>query len=245
MRLIVVPALSLALAACVARPVPVAVAPPPPAPAPKPVAALPPGATPGMRVPSALPDGSYPSPNRGLSPEAALWHLRAGLNVAALACRGANEAATVARYNALLKARGAALEQTRKAYEAQYRAAGGDWLDRWDDAMTRLYNHFSQTPARPGFCATADALLVEIETVPDAALPAFAAQRLPELDRPFTDFYRAYDAWRRQSAPVAPVVMAAAPARPSALAAPTSAPTSPPISPGPRLRVDPVVLRMP
>ena len=37
------------------------------------------------------------------------------------------------------------------------------------------------------------------------ALPTFAAQNLPVLERPFTDFYRAVDAWRgRTVRPVQP-----------------------------------------
>lgn len=201
----------LLVGGCVSRPEPVAVVAPPPLPAPVAAIPLPPGATPGMRIPVALADGVYPTPNRDLSPAAALWHLRAGLNVAALACRGPGEAATVARYNALLGERKGMLDAAQKAYAAEYRArAGADWQSQWDNAMTRLYNFYSQTPARPGLCATAETMLGELETLPDAQLAAVAVKRVADLDRPFTDFYRAYDAWRSQRAPVAVQFAAAA-----------------------------------
>lgn len=175
-------------------------------PAPAPMVALAPpmpaGAAPGMIIPAVLPDGSYPTPNRALSSAAAVWHLRAALNVAALACRGAGEAATVAGYNALLAGHKASLADAEKRLSAEYRATGTDWQDRYDDAMTRLYNFFSQTPARAAFCQTADTVLAEAAIVPTAELSQFAAARLPVLDATFTDFYRAYDAWRAGATPV-------------------------------------------
>lgn len=184
------------LTGCAAKPVVVAVAPPPIA-APAPVAApLPKGAFPGMVIPAALPDGSYPTPNRALTPAATVWHLRAALNVAALACRGPQEGAIIAGYNAMLAARKPELARVEARYAAEFRSAGADWQDRYDDAMTRLYNFFSQSPARDEFCAAAAAILADGAGVPAEGLDAFAAARLPMLDRPFTDFYRAYDAWR-------------------------------------------------
>jgi hypothetical protein len=60
--------------------------------------APPQGAVAGMAIPARLPDGSYATPNAGLGAEAALWHVRTGLNVAALGCRGPNEATIVAQY---------------------------------------------------------------------------------------------------------------------------------------------------
>ncbi|MGJ3628705.1 hypothetical protein AB5I41_20590 [Sphingomonas sp. MMS24-JH45] len=46
--------------------------------------------------------GRYQTPNRDLSEGESVWHLRVALNVAALGCRGADEATTIAAYNALL-----------------------------------------------------------------------------------------------------------------------------------------------
>lgn len=225
----------LLLPSCAEKPAPVAVAVPPPEPVAPPPAPppLPAGASPGMLVPAMRADGSYPTPNEGLSPAGALWHLRSGLNVAALACRGPDEALTVARYNALLAAHAGPLGAAERRYAAEWRAAAGDWRDRYDDAMTRLYNYWSQAPARPAFCAEAKAILAELAAVPPAALEGYAAQRLPALDRAFTDFYRAYDAWRGRSAP--PVRMAAV-VRPAAVQTERRVPW---------LEVDPAIFRMP
>lgn len=145
---------------------------PPPPPAPVVAVELPPAPPPLSPL------------NAGLSAAGATWHLRAGLNVAALACRGAEGEAIVARYNALLLARRAELTAAEAALSTEYRAGGGDWRDRYDDAMTRLYNFFSAAPARERFCAAASAVLADAET--PSALPDFAARRLPDLDAPFT-----------------------------------------------------------
>ena len=155
------------LAGCAGRPAVVAVAPPPP-PAPVIVEAPPPAPTPI---------------NAGLSDAATLWHLRAGLNVAALACRGPEEVTTVSRYNALLARNAAALKAAEAAYAAEYQAAGGEWRDRYDDAMTRLYNFFGQAQGREAFCDAARTTLADLETAPDASVGA--AARLASLDRPF------------------------------------------------------------
>lgn len=206
------------LAGCASREVAVLTPPPVVAavPAPAPAPMLPPGASPGMPVPAMLADGSFPTPNRQLSPAATLWHLRAGLNVAALACPGAQGAAITAGYNAMLGRDKAMLAAAEAAYAAEFKAGGGDWRDRYDDSMTRLYNFWSQTPVRPGLCAAAEQALAAM-AVPGGDAPAI---KLAALDRPFTDFYRSYDAWRTaQTTPAigSPVVMAAVtPPRPAA-----------------------------
>ncbi|WP_374942921.1 hypothetical protein [Sphingomonas sp.] len=189
--------------------------------APPPIAVLPvvppmpAGASPGMAIPAMLADGRYATPNAALSPAATVWHLRAGLNVAALACR-ADEATTVARYNALLAANRTALTTAEAQYAAEFRGAGGDWRDRYDDAMTRLYNYYATSPAQPAFCAAAAQILADAAAVPATGFAAFAAERLPALDRPFTDFYRAYDAWRRGTLPPAVLASAAIASQPPA-----------------------------
>jgi hypothetical protein len=153
------------LAGCVGRPTPLAVAPAPP-----PVAAV---ATPPAPTPI----------NAGLSPAATLWHLRAGLNVAALACRGPEEAALVARYNALLARHAEALKAAEASYAAERAGAGGAWRDRYDDDMTRLYNFFGQARGRAAFCSAADAALTALETAAEPA--AVAPAQLATLDQPF------------------------------------------------------------
>jgi hypothetical protein len=218
----------LLIPACSSTPKPVAsiALPPPAAVATVP---MPAGANPGMAVPAMLADGSYPTPNRNLSPAAATWHLRAALNVAALACRGPAGDAIALRYNAAIRAHAPALAHAEAQLAGEFRAAGGDWRNRYDGEMTRLYNFFALAPARADFCAAADRMLDDMASVAPAALPGFAQTHMATIDRPFTDFYRAYDAWRNQR-PIATLAMAAA------------------TSPAPRapyLRVDPAIFRLP
>ena len=190
---------ALALAGCATHPrapaivvaaaPPVAVAPP-----------LPAGASPGMLVPQPLADGSFPTPNRALTAAGTVWHLRAGLNVAALSCGGEQGAAIRAGYNRWLATARTPLAAAATRYAAEYGSANPAGRDAFDDDMTRLYNFFSQTPARPAFCAAAAAIIADLPGENAAAIAGFATARLPGLDRPFVDFYRAYDAWRRAGA---------------------------------------------
>lgn len=227
---VLIPALIL-VSACSATPRPVAtVAPPPAAAVAAPPPPMPAGATPDMAIPAPLADGSYPTPNRDLSPAGATWHLRAALNVAALACRGAAGDVIVARYNAALRTNAAVLSRAETQVATEFRAGGGDWRDRYDDAMTRLYNFFAFAPARADFCAAAGRLLDGMAGVTPDALPAFAQAQMAAIDRPFTDFYRAYDAWRGRR-PGATMAMVAA--------------ASPGPAPAPYLSIDPAVFRQP
>lgn len=190
---------------------------------------MPVGANPGMTIPAMLADGSYATPNRDLSPAAAIWHLRAALNVAALACRGPAGDAIAARYNAAIRTHATALAHAESRFADEFRAVGGDWRNRYDSEMTKLYNFFAFAPVRADFCAAADRVLNEMTAVAPDVLPGFAQAHLAAIDQPFTDFYRAYDAWRNQR-PTATLAMAAA------------------ISAGPRvpyLPVDPAIFRLP
>lgn len=170
-------------------PPPVLVPPPPPMPQP------PQGAAPNLTIPAATADGGYATLNHGLTTDAALWHLRSALNVAALQC-DVGDPAGVAHYNRLLKVHAARFAAAHKALEAEYRRGGGDWLDRFDDAMTRVYNYFAQPPVREPFCARALPMLTQVADMPVGGLDAFAAPGIAMLDQPFVDFYRAYDRYR-------------------------------------------------
>ncbi len=229
-------AIGLSLAGCAARET-AKVAPPPvmvPAPPQVARAPLPPGATPGMRIPALLPDGNYETPNRSLTSAATIWHLRSALNVAALACRGADEGQIVTRYNTMLTVQRIALAAAEKRYSAEYQSQGGDWRDRYDDAMTRLYNFFSITPARKGFCAAAEQVLSDISAAPADGFETRAAVHLDQLNAPFVAFFRAYDAWRAGT--MVPVQQAASP-----LSIATSA--NPPVAP--RAASQPIVSSQP
>jgi hypothetical protein len=121
-----------------------------------------------------------------LPPLEALWHVRAALNVAALGCRGADEATTVASYNALIRNQRAELSEANDALSARYKAQyGARWEFERERDMTRLYNFFAQPAAARDFCAVAKATLAEIQTVEPRDLPGFALAALPALEAPF------------------------------------------------------------
>jgi len=178
--------------------------------------------------------GRYVTPNRDLSPAEVTWHVRAGLNVAALGCRGAAEAETVAAYNAVLAADAAVLTLAAAGTEAAYRARHGEaWHARNDDAMTRLYNFFAEPEAADDFCAAALAVLREAQAVEPSNFATFAAAALPRLEAPFLRFYAAWDRYKaalaeweaRHRAPAAIVQTPPTPA--PALIAAVARPTPP------------------
>ncbi|MFV0623063.1 hypothetical protein ACBY01_03490 [Sphingomonas sp. ac-8] len=153
------------------------------------------GAAAGLMTPVALPDGSYPTPNRALSSAATVWHLRSALNVAALQCN-VSDPTIVAQYNTLLRTQGKNLTAAYKTLEAEYRKGGGDWQDRLDDSMTRLYNFFAQPPVQKEFCARAVPMIASAAALPAGGFESFALGALPQLDQPFVEFYRNYDLYR-------------------------------------------------
>ena len=213
---------------------------PPPAPAPlAPMPQPPAGAYAGMTIPAPLADGSYPTPNAHLDPASTVWHLRVALNVAALGCRGADGQAITAGYNAMLTRNRAALA---RANAGAVKAEGGQAA--YDEAMTQLYNYFAQPGAKAAFCAAAAAVTQELanaDSIEAAAQPALAA-----LDRPFTDFYRAYDSYRTELAQWRSnrlqQAMQPVDQRPRVVLA-AAAPA--PMGGAPRLEVDPSIFRLP
>lgn len=173
------------------------------------------GAAPNQTIPAHDAQGRYATPNRDLSRDEASWHVRAALNVAALGCRDAAELETVAAYNRLLRTQRDSLAAADAGVKSLYRARNGaGWEDVHDRQMTRVYNFFAQPTAHDGFCATAREMLARAETVEPAGFADFAVEALPQLEAPFTDFYRAYETWRVdygawQRGDIAPVAMAA------------------------------------
>ena len=175
--------------------------------------------TPAPVVAPAPPPPAISPINRALSPAATVWHLRVALNVAALACRGPQELTIVADYNAMLAGQKAALATIQATLSSEYRARGGDWQDGYDDAMTRLYNFFSQAQARDAFCAAAAQVLADTRTLAPDALGGFAGERLALLDRPFAEAFAPPAVDRTPAAP-AQVIAAAPEAMPAAPSAP-------------------------
>lgn len=155
------------------------------------------GVAASFRAPPRDVSGAYMTPNRDLSADETTWHVRVALNVAALACRGDGEAATVAAYNAMLAKDAAPLAAASAGMALRYQAKyGAQWQSRNDDNMTRLYNFFAQTVAQREFCAAAQAALVEANAVDPVDFSRFAAVALPRLEAPFLAFYARYDGYR-------------------------------------------------
>ena len=111
------------LAGCAKKPVDIMVVAPPPPPAPAVMPKPPRSAALNLAIPAPLADGSFATPNRNLSGAASIWHLRSGLNVAALQCGTASSD----QYNAMLRVHKTALATAFKSLEGEYRARGGDW----------------------------------------------------------------------------------------------------------------------
>lgn len=181
---------AVVLGGCAHKSVPVAVAPPLPVvatvPQPKP---LPPGgAATNVVLPPRLTDGSFDTPNRSLTPNAAAWHLRAALNVAALRC---NDQSLIDAYNGFVRAHAAALARAHNAAMAE---AGGQAA--FDGRMTRLYNYFALPPVQDAFCTAAATIAQEAATTPAGELSRLATLGIPVLDAPFTNFFDRYAAYR-------------------------------------------------
>jgi hypothetical protein len=190
----------IVLASCAAPPPP---APPPPpriiapAPAPMPMPYPPGQAAPNLVIPVTDLNGRRLTPNIDLTPEQALWQFRIGLNVAALNCRGPDEAILVANYSRFLTANRAAIARAERAVIAGLAASTGtNGISARDNLSTRLYNYFAQPPVQQQFCPVATNLTALASVEPTATILPFAATRIAELDQPFVDFYAAYNRYQ-------------------------------------------------
>lgn len=186
------------------------------------------GAAANQSVPLHDATGVYATPNRGIGGDETSWHLRAALNVAALGCRDAAEAETIAHYNAMIAHHRAPLAAADAGVKAAYRTRfGARWESEHDARMTRVYNFFAQPPAQRRFCSVAREILAEVEQVAPERFGMYAAEALPRIEAPFTDFYRAYDeyrlahaAWQARGTAPRTMVAAMAPASTSPLMRP-------------------------
>lgn len=79
----------------------------------------------------------------------AVWHLRAGLNVAALSCRGRGRPAVAGEYRQLLSRHDRVLAAS---YRSEMQRHGQSGLDRH---QTQIYNRFANQRSPERFCATA------------------------------------------------------------------------------------------
>lgn len=223
-------ALLLALAACAAPPPPPPPPPPPapaptPAPAPMPMPVPPNSAAPNLIIPITDVTGRRLTPNVDLSPEQALWQFRIALNVAALNCRGPDEAILVANYSRFLTTNRAAIARSERWVIADLgRRNGTNGIALRDSLSTRLYNYFAQPPVIRAFCERATTVAALAANEPTASILPFATMQLAAVDQPFVDFYAAYDRYRADYAlwrtmnPLPPSTVTPAVVAPSAVA---------------------------
>lgn len=112
-----------------------------------------------------------PAPRNG---GAAVWNLRAGLNVAALSCR--RTPGVQRDYRKLLSRHKDLLAAT---YEAE-RRRGGSGFDR---QQTRLYNRFANQRSPARFCQTAAGVAKEASAMESARLVPAASGLVARLER--------------------------------------------------------------
>ncbi len=167
------------------------------------------GASINTIVPILRPDGLRQTINRDLGPLETLWHVRAALNVAALSCTAPQYARLVDDYNAFIGNNKKYLRSANNAIISKYRREqGSGYKQAHDRHQTSLYNFWSFSPLRRPFCDQAVQVSQRAIVTKEDDMEAFGASALAELEKPFNDFYLAYeeyerdlDAWRRQYAP--------------------------------------------
>ena len=108
-------------------------------------------------------------------PPEALWHLRAGLNVAALSCRGKGRKSVRGAYHRLLSKHRNALD---RAYKGEQRRHGKSGLDRH---QTQLYNRFARQRSPARFCKAASAIAGRANNMDSVRLAAASPKLLGEL----------------------------------------------------------------
>jgi len=147
-------------------------------------------------VPPLRADGLRQTINRDLGPLETLWHVRSALNVAALSCTGPQYDRLVDDYNAFIKNNSSTLRRANNAIKAKFRRENSD-RKAHDRHQTSLYNYFSFSPLRRPFCDRSVQVSQRAIVTKSKDLNTFAAQALPELEQPFTDFYLAYEEYQR------------------------------------------------
>jgi hypothetical protein len=243
-RKIIVIGLLASVAACAPKPPP---PPPPPPPAPV-VIIVPPRPTPPgyASLTQILPmrglDGRFVTANSNITGERAFWQLKIALNVAAIGCRGLEEATLVAAYNNIIKTHGKTIRSTEKTVIKELgKESGTNGTAARDKLSTQLFNYFAQPPAQRDFCARANEVAQLVSTTPTEQVVDQAPAQLARLDQPFLDFYEAYAkyqsdvaAWDAKYAPppvTTPAFGTAAPLTPAA-----------PVGPAPVGPVDPTAV---
>lgn len=202
-RKIIVAGLLASVAACAPKPV----APPPPPPPPPVAIVIPPRPLPpgNASLTQILPgrgiDGRFVTANTNMSGDRAFWQLKIGLNVAAIGCRGIEEATLVSAYNNIIKAHAKVIKSTEKTVITQLgKENGTNGIAARDRLSTQLFNYFAQPPAQRAFCARANEIAQLVSSTPTAQVVAAAPAHLATLDQPFLDFYEAYAKYQLEAA---------------------------------------------
>lgn len=177
---------------------------PPPTPPPPVIPTIKPrppmNAVEGMGVPEKGTDGKYLTPNRSVTSNTALWHVRMALNVAALNCDRFS-AVTRTQYNQILAVHRVALDNANDAVDRNYAVAyGRSGVGLRERLNTVVYNFFALPPVTKSFCAVAATVGTKIAAMPSDALLGYAPEALAELERPFQEFYAAYADYLRRLA---------------------------------------------
>ncbi|MBB6427066.1 hypothetical protein [Sphingopyxis sp. JAI128] len=168
-------------------------------------------------------DGRFVTANSGVTGDRAFWQLKIGLNVAAIGCRGLEEASLVSAYNNIIKTHGKVIKSTEKSVISQLgKENKNNGIAPRDRLSTQLFNYFAQPPAQRDFCVRANEIAQIVSTTPSAQLVEQAPAHLARLDQPFVDFYEAYAkyqadlvAWDAKYAPPPPIMSAPAPIGPT------------------------------
>lgn len=194
--------ISLAVLAACSTPVKQPPPTPPPPVVPTVMPMPPMGAVEDMRIPEVDEAGAYLTPNRGVTSNTALWHVRMALNVAALACHDSGDLAR-SQYNRMLHVHGPILAEANAAVDRNYKYAFGsssNGVSQRERLNTVVYNFFSLPPVTKSFCPVAIAVGGRMLAMPSGALLDYAPQALTELEKPFQDFYAAYADYLRRLA---------------------------------------------
>jgi hypothetical protein len=114
------------------------------------------------------------APSALADPGEAVWHLRAGLNVAALSCKGRGRTPVSGLYSRFLGRHKALLSGAYAAEQRRY----GKALDRH---QTQLYNRFANQRSPAQFCAASASVAKRAAAMDSPALAANARRLLNEI----------------------------------------------------------------
>lgn len=131
---------------------------------------------PGKPAPTARPAAPMrAAPVAIADPSEAVWHLRAGLNVAALMCKGRGRVSVAGDYARLLSRHRGLLAS---AYSGEQKRHGSG-LDRH---QTRLYNRYSNQRDPAGFCRSAAGVAKQAAAMDSPSLSRSAGRLVGDLD---------------------------------------------------------------